>query len=108
MTIAKIVTVLGVLAMGGMILFAFATGNFASEGAALLSMAWGKVSMVDLYVGFILFSGWIIYREKSLVRSVTWVVLMMTLGNFAASLYALIALLTCGGDWKHFWLGKNA
>ena len=108
MMLARIVTVLGVLAMGGMILFALATGNLATEGAALLSMAWGKVSMVDLYVGFILFSGWIIYREKSLVRSVIWVFFMMTLGNFTASLYALIALLTCGGDWKRFWLGRNA
>jgi len=62
---------------------------------------------VDLYVGFILFSGWIIYREKSLARSVIWVVLMMLLGNWTASLYALVALLTSRGDWKRFWLGKN-
>jgi hypothetical protein len=108
MTLAKIVTVLGVLAMGGIILFAFATGDFATEGSTLLSMAWGQVSMVYLYVGFILFSGWIIYREKSLVRSIVWVLFMMTMGNLTASLYALIALLTCGGDWKRFWLGRNA
>ena len=108
MTLAKIVTVLGVLAMSGVILFAFATGDFAAEGSTLLSMAWGQVSMVDLYVGFILFSGWIIYREKSLVRSIVWVFFMMTMGNLTASLYALIALLTCGGDWKRFWLGRNA
>jgi len=33
--------------------------------------------------------------------------LMLLLGNWTASLYALVALLTSGGDWKRFWLGKN-
>ena len=108
MKIAKIVALLGLLAMTGIILYAFIVGDFNREGTQLLTMPWGLVSMVDLYVGFILFSGWIIYREKSLVRSVIWVVLMMLLGNWTASLYALIALLTSGCDWKRFWLGKNA
>jgi hypothetical protein len=70
-------------------------------------MPWGIVSLVDLYVGFILFSGWIVYREKSLIRSVIWVVLMMVLGFFAASLYAFVALQTSGGDWRRFWLGRR-
>ena len=108
MKIAKIVALLGLLAMTGIILYAFIVGDFNREGTQLLTMPWGLVSMVDLYVGFILFSGWIIYREKSLVRSVIWVVLMMLLGNWTASLYALVALLTSGGDRKRFWLGKNA
>jgi Protein of unknown function (DUF1475) len=101
------VALLGVLAMGGIIMYAFTVGNFSEEGSKLLAMPWGIVSMVDLYVGFTLFSGWIIYREKSLVRSIIWVFLMMVLGNFTASLYALIALLTSGGDWKRFWLGRQ-
>ena len=33
---------------------------------------------------------------------------MLTLGFFAGSLYALIALLRCGNDWRRFWLGKHA
>ena len=107
MKIAKIVALLGLLAMTGIILYAFIVGDFNREGAQLFAMPWGQVSMVDLYVGFILFSGWIIYREKSLARSVIWVVLMMLLGNWTASLYALVALLTSRGDWKRFWLGKN-
>ena len=108
MKTAKAVSLLGLLAMTGIILYAFIAGNFSHEGAQLLAMPWGQVSMVDLYVGFILFSGWIIYREKSLSRSIFWVFLMMGLGNWTASLYALLALLTCGGDWRRFWLGQNA
>ena len=105
---AKVVSLVGLFAMTGIIVYAFIVGDFGQEGAQLLAMPWGQVSMVDLYVGFILFSGWIIYREKSLGRSIIWVVLMMVLGNWTASLYALLALLTCGGDWKRFWLGRNA
>lgn len=108
MKVAKMIAALGTLAMGGVIAYAFAAGDFSGEGTLLLSMPWGIVSMVDLYVGFILFSGWIVYREKSAVRSVVWVVLMMVLGNFTASVYALIALFTCQGDWKRFWLGNRA
>ena len=73
----------------------------------LLSMPWGIVSLVDVYVGFALFSCWIVYREKSLVRSVVWVALVIVLGNFTASLYTLIALYTSGGDWKRFWMGSR-
>jgi predicted small integral membrane protein len=70
-------------------------------------MPWGIVSLVDLYVGFTLFSGWIVYREQSLVRSVIWVALMMTLGFFTASLYTFIALQTSGGEWGRFWMGHH-
>jgi hypothetical protein len=107
MKLAKTVALLGVLAMGGILLYAFTSGSLAEEGRVLLSMPWGIVSMVDLYVGFILFSGWIVYREKSLVRAAIWVVLMMVLGFFTASVYALIALQTSGGDWRRFWMGDR-
>jgi hypothetical protein len=108
MKIGKVVAALGVLAMTAVLIYGFTVGDFAAEGNVLLSMPWGIVSLVDLYVGFILFSGWIVYREKSLVRSIVWVVLMMVLGFFTASLYTLIAFQTSGGDWKRFWMGRRA
>jgi hypothetical protein len=107
MRIAKAVALLGVVAMGIVLIYAFTTGDFNREGSELLSMPWGIVSLVDLYVGFILFSGWIVYREKSLVRSAIWIALMMVLGFFTASLYAFIALQASGGDWRRFWLGRR-
>jgi hypothetical protein len=93
--------------MSAVLIYAFTAGDIGREGSELLSMPWGIVSLVDLYVGFTLFSGWIVYREKSVVRSVMWVVLMMVLGFFTASLYAFIALQTSGGDWRRFWLGRR-
>jgi hypothetical protein len=108
MLIAKIISLLGILAMAGIILYGFAVGDFAKEGGQLLAMPWGQVSMVDLYTGFTLFSIWIVYREKSWLRSLVWIVLIMTLGFFTGSLYTFIALQTSGGDWRKFWLGRNA
>jgi hypothetical protein len=107
MKIAKLIALLGTLAMGGALIYGFTLGDFNGEGKVLLSMPWGIVSLVDVYVGFILFSCWVVYREKSLVRSIVWVVLVMVLGNFTASLYTLIALITCGGAWQRFWMGNR-
>lgn len=107
MKLAKMIAFLGLLAMTVVLIYGFVVGDFAEEGRQLLSMPWGIVSLVDLYVGFVLFSGWIVYREKSLARSVVWVVLMMVLGFWTASLYTLIALQTSGGDWRRFWFGRR-
>ena len=108
MKIAKVIAALGLLAMTVVLVYGFTVGNFSEDGAKILANPWGIVSLVDLYVGFTLFSGWIVYREKAWLPSVIWVVLMMTLGFWAGALYTLIALQTSGGDWKRFWLGKRA
>lgn len=105
MKLAKLVSFLGVLAMSAVLIYAFTIGDFGAEGSTLLSMPWGIVSLVDLYVGFALFAGWIIYREQSPVKAAVWVVLLMVLGFFIGSLYTLIALYTSQGDWSRFWQG---
>jgi hypothetical protein len=108
MKIAKIVSFLGIFAMTAVLVYGFTVGDFFSEGSQLTAMPWGIVSLVDLYTGFVLFSGWIIYREKSLPMAILWTIAMLTLGFFAGSLYTFIALQTSGGDWRKFWLGKHA
>ena len=105
---AKALSALGILAMTAVLIYGFTAGNFSADGSELLQNPWGVVSMVDLYTGFILFSGWIVYREKSVIRSIIWVVLMMVLGFFTASLYIFVSLNTSNGDWKRFWMGRRA
>ena len=108
MRLAKIVSVLGLLAMTAVLIYGFTRGDFGLDGGQLLANPWGIVSLVDLYTGFTLFSGWIIYREKSLPVAILWTVAMLTLGFFAGSLYAFLALQSSGGDWRKFWLGQRA
>ncbi len=108
MTIAKSIALIGLLAMTAVLIYGFTVGDFSAEGAKLLAMPWGIVSLVDLYVGFALFSCWIAFREKALLPSITWIVLMMVLGFWAGALYTFAALQTSGGDWKRFWYGKRS
>jgi hypothetical protein len=108
MKIASAIALIGLLAMTAVLIYGFTVGDFSAEGNRLLSMPWGIVSLVDLYVGFALFSCWIVFRERSLAPSVIWVALMMVLGFWAGALYTLIALRSSRGDWKRFWYGKRA
>jgi hypothetical protein len=107
MKLAKLVSALGVLAMGAVLIYAFTVGDFRAEGSTLLAMPWGIVSLVDLYVGFTLFAGWIIYREQSPLRAAVWVLLLMVLGFSIGSLYTLVALYTSKEDWTRFWQGER-
>jgi hypothetical protein len=107
MTSAKIIALLGAIIMGCALIYGFVVGDFSGEGAQLLSMPWGVISLIDVYTMFTLFSVWVVYREKAVVRSAVWVLFIMVLGAFICSLYALIALQRSGGDWRRFWLGHR-
>jgi hypothetical protein len=108
MNLAKAIALLGWLAMTGVLMYGFTAGDFSGDGAEILANPWGIVSLVDLYVGFALFSGWIVFREKALLPSAVWVILMMVLGFWTGALYTFLALQSSGGDWKTFWYGKHA
>ncbi len=105
MKVAKVVAWLGVIAMTAVLLNGFIRGDFAKDGGELLANPWGIVSLVDLYVGFALFSLWIGFREKNMPLAVLWIILMMVLGFFTGSLYVLLALYQSKGDWLTFFFG---
>ena len=107
MKIGKIVTWIGLAAMTVGLINGFMNGDFFKDGAELLSNPWGIMSMIDLYVGFTLFSMWIALREKHIINSIVWIILMMVLGFFAGCLYVLIAFYGSNGDWLKFFLGSK-
>ena len=75
----------------------------AAKPVALL----GFLSRTGISIcGLALFSGWIVYREGSALRSTIWVVLMMVLGFWTASLYTWLAPQSSHGDWQRFWMGR--
>lgn len=106
--LALLVSSVGALVMFGVIAWAASSADQAKQLAALLSLPWGVVSLVDLYVGFALFSLWILFRDGFTVWSCAWVVAMQTLGFFAGSVYVLLQLRRSRGDWEAFWLGGAA
>ena len=108
MKLAKVVAWLATVIMGATLLYGFTQGDLSADGSVLLSIPWGIVSLVDVYVGFTLFSGWVVFRERSLPVAIVWVILIMVLGFFIAGVYTLIALYTCDGEWRRFWMGSRA
>ena len=108
MKIALVVSALGVVAMTSVIMYGFIAGDFSSDGALILANPWGIVSLVDLYVGFILFALWVWFKESNIIIKIIWVILLMTTGFFAGSLYVFISVLKSDNDWHRFFLGKHA
>jgi len=106
MRIAKILSLLGCLTMLGALVYGFTIGDFVAEGQRLLSTTWGWVTLIDIYISFFVFCGWIIYRERSWVSSI-WIALVIVLGSFTICLYVFLALDRSDGDWDRFWHGHR-
>lgn len=79
----RIVAVAAAVAMAATIAWGFAAGDFGADGAALLDLVWGRVTMVDLYLAFGAVWAWIAWREDSVGAAVLWAVLVAGLGSLA-------------------------
>ena len=108
MRAAIVLAALAAFGMFALIGRAFVEGSFGQEGSVLLGLAWGQVTLADLYVGFALVSAWVVFREKHLARALGFVALVLTLGNAFTAVYVLVALLRSRGSWARFWLGHRA
>jgi len=56
------------------------------------SNPWAVATLYDAYFGFITFWVWVAYKENTLWSRLVWLVLILSLGNIAMSLYVLIQL----------------
>lgn len=80
-----------------MLLLAAATyavwaGDFLLELKAMSSMPWIVVTLLDVYIGFILFSLWVFWREQNTLPAIIIAATVMVLGNIASCLYLLYAV----------------
>ncbi|QGQ98697.1 DUF1475 domain-containing protein [Paenibacillus psychroresistens] len=107
MKIAKIISFLLLLGMTIGITFGLIEGDFWGDGSVLMGLLWGKLTLVDFYVGITLFSGWVIFRECSWWRSMLWIILLILLGNWTTSLYVFIALIQSRDSWSAFGYGNR-
>jgi hypothetical protein len=105
--IAAALVAIGLLIMLAALIYGFTQGRGWDEVGELMSFPWFVVSLVDVYVGFGLFCGWVLYREH-VIPAAIWVVLIVTLGNAFACAYVLIAMYRCDGSMNRFWLGRRA
>lgn len=107
MKIPKLLAWIGLLAMTIALFNGFINGSFFDDGSIIINNPWGIVSLVDLYVGFLLYAMWIAFREKNLISSITWIISLMILGFFVGSLYVLVVLYQSKGDWVLFFFGSK-
>ena len=105
--LAAIVIAAAVL-FGGVVLWAAASANLATEGRELLELTWGRVLLLDFYLGVALFAGWILWREPLRRVALAWVAALALLRNVVACAYVLRALVHSGGRAAPFWNGPGA
>lgn len=107
MVAIRIVTVTLTVVMFAAIVVAMATGDFGTEGSWILDNPWGRMSLIDIYVGIALFAGWVFLREESPWVAVLWLPAFVILGNAGTALYAAIAAFRTD-DIRAFLLGARA
>lgn len=102
----RVFSVVAVLAMAGVIVYGFASGDFTGEGSQIWGLAWGKVTLVDLYVGLALFAAWVAFRERRILSTIVWSIALVVLGNLAAAIYVAWAAFT-SDDGRELLLGRH-
>lgn len=86
--------VLVLLAIGfcSLIAWAFLNASFGDSFAVITTDPWGLVTLVDLYLGFILISGIIWAFEGTSVKAVLWILPTFFLGNFWPAIWLAFRL----------------
>ncbi len=64
----------------------------------VLGDLWFQATLADAYFGFLTFYVWVAYKEQSWLARIGWVVLVLTLGNIAMSIYVLVQLFKLPAD----------
>ena len=94
MTNVTIIRILGLavsVTMVVAIVFGLIEGDLFVEGSQIWELPWGRVSLVDLYLGLVVFGAWVAVREDSTAARLAWWVCLILLGNLAAGIYLTLA-----------------
>ncbi len=88
----RILTLSLAVILSGVIVWAFQTASFSQSFSLITGDAWGIVTLIDLYVGFILFGIFIAIFEPVKSAAVIVIVLTLFLGNIVTALWLLVRL----------------
>ena len=94
MVVVRTLSLLGAVTMAVAVVLGFLSGGFVDEGSAIWALSWGKVTLIDLYVGLGFFGVWVSARERRLSAVAIWWLALVVLGNLAAALYLVFASFT--------------
>lgn len=88
--IVRVVAPTAVVAMTVAVVLGF-VGAEEGAAAALFDNAWGRATIVDLYLALGALLVWIAWRERHAGRTVLWAVLLVVTGSIAAWVYVALA-----------------
>lgn len=91
MTAARVLGMAVLTGMAVAIWFGLSAGDFFAESSDIWGLAWGRVSLVDLYLGLAVFAAWVAVRETRIGITLVWWLALFLLGNLAAGLYLSVA-----------------
>ena len=92
MNIGKGLSLLAGLVLLGSIIWASTQASLGESFQAIIADPWGVVTLIDLYVGFILASIVIWTVEESPVRALLWIAPIYFLGNVVTAVWLAIRL----------------
>jgi len=78
--------------LGALIIIAMTDGSFSRAGSWLLSEPWGLVTLVDLYLGFLLSAAVIWFFEPRTRNALLWILPIPILGNLWTAVWFIIRL----------------
>ena len=61
MTAIRTVSALGVAAMTIALIYGFSSGDFSGEGGQILDLIWGRITLIDLYVGVAIIAAFVFW-----------------------------------------------
>ncbi len=106
-TLLKAVFLLGFLVLLAMIIYGVVARDISAEGNIMLDLYWGKFTFYDIYIAFIVFYLWVVFRENSILKSILWFFLIMLGGSMSICLYMFIALSKSDNDVSKLMMGER-
>ena len=98
------------LAMIIVIVWASLDRSVFQAGRGLWPDPWFLTTLLDAYLGFLIFYVWVAYKERTTLSRILWFLLIMALGNMAAAFYVLLQLrkLRSADPWKKLLLREES
>jgi hypothetical protein len=89
-TIPRAIAAALAIAFTALIGWASLRGDIGAEFGAITAMPWGKVSLTDLYLGFVFYVGVVWLVEDKIGTRLFWAVPIFVLGNAWALLWVAV------------------
>jgi len=103
----QLVFFIGFLALLCSIVYGVVAKDIMAEGSIMLDVYWGQFTFIDIYIAFIVFYLWIVFRQKSVLKNIVWFFLIMLGGSMTILLYLFLAARGCDNSWGKFIAGER-